>query len=325
MKLLKRSILFLMSLFTLVVNAQQTTDTSSVVKVDSVKYWKIITVTGFNFNQISLSNWATGGESSLSGKATINFDANYKKDKINFENNISLAYGIIGTEGSKIQKTDDKIDISSSLGLNAFGKWFYSTVINFKSQFDRGYKYPNDSTVISRFFAPAYLTVSLGLDYKPNDYLSFFFSPAAGKLIFVMDQDLADKGAFGVTPAVIDDSTGIVLVKGKNLKPEFGFNIIAKIEKEILKNVIVKSKLNLYNNYLDEDISNKWNIDVDWETSIHFKINKSLSTVLYIHLIYDHNVLIPEYEEIDGKKVKVAEGPKLQFKESFGIGLFFKF
>lgn len=325
MKLIKRLIMFSMSLFALVVNAQPTTDTLSVAEADSLKYWKIITETGFYFNQISLTNWATGGESSLSGKATINFDANYKKNKINFENNVSLTYGVIGIKGSKIRKTDDKIDISSSLGINAFGKWFYSTVINLKTQFDRGYKYPNDSTVISRFFAPAYLTVSLGLDYKPNDYLSFFFSPAAGKIIFVLDQDLADKGAFGVTSAVIDDSTGIVLVKGKNLKSEFGFNIIAKIEKEILKNVTIKSKLNLYNNYLDEDISNKWNIDVDWETNIHFTINKSLSTELYIHLIYDHNVLIPEYEEIEGKKVKVNEGPKLQFKESFGIGFFFKF
>jgi len=74
MKLMKRPIMFLMSLCVLVVNAQQTPDTSSVAKADSVKYWKITTVTGFNFNQISLSNWATGGESSLSGKATINFN-----------------------------------------------------------------------------------------------------------------------------------------------------------------------------------------------------------------------------------------------------------
>jgi hypothetical protein len=63
-----------------------------------------------------------------------------------------------------------------------------------------GYNYPDDSTKISDFFAPAYLVLALGLDYKPDAYFSVFLAPVTEKFTFVTDQVLSDAGAFGVTP-----------------------------------------------------------------------------------------------------------------------------
>lgn len=298
-------------------------DTSG-VRPDSIRFWKIKGKNSLHFNQMTLSNWASGGESSLAGKASVNLDIDYAKKNISFDNNINLMYGIIGYESNKVQKTDDKIEINNTLAFKASKKWWYSSMLNLRTQFSNGYKYPDDSTLISTFFAPAYLTLSLGMKYKPSDDCLLMLSPASGKFTMVLNQELADNGSYGVTPAVFD-TAGNLLEKGKNYKAEFGINVVFQLEKEIVKNITAKSKLNLYNNYLDEDINNRWNIDINWESNITFAVNDHISTDLYIHMIYDHNVDIPRYEQIDGKKTKVGEGPGLQFKESLGIGLSFNF
>ena len=295
---------------------------------DSTKFWSFETVSKLIFNQTSFTNWAAGGESSLSGKSELVFEAKYKKDNISFENDVNLAYGLMGFSGDnekiRIQKTDDKIDLSSTYGHKAFKHWYAGTVLNFKTQFANGFKYPDDSTLISGFFSPAYITLSLGFEYKPSKKFSLFLSPAAGKLILVLNQELADKGAFGVTPAEYDTS-GVIIKNGKKRKAEFGINIICKVKEEIFKNITGETKLVLYNNYLDDNLNNRWNIDIDWESKFDLKVNEHISTNLYFHCIYDHNILIPKYEVIDNKKTKVSESPKLQIHESFGIGFTFRF
>ncbi len=321
--------LFLTTIFSInsIANiSQDTTKLSS--SSDTTKFWSFETVSKLIFNQISLTNWAKGGESSLSGKSDLIFEAKYKKDNISFENDINLAFGLMGFKGDndkiKVQKTEDKIDLSSAYGYEAYKNWYVSTVFNFKTQFANGFKYPDDSTLISDFFSPAYFTLSFGFEYKPSKKLSLFMSPAAGKLILVLNQELANKGAYGVSPAKYDTS-GTMTQKGKKRKAEFGINIICKVKDEIFKNIIGETKLVLYNNYLDDNRNNRWNIDIDWETKFELKVNEHISTNLYFHSIYDHNVLIPEYEIIDNKKTKISEGPKLQIKESFGVGFTFKF
>ncbi len=312
-------------LMAIVVRANEKQDSTQKYIPDTLKAWKVQGTTALHFNQISLSNWSSGGESSLAGKGSAKFDIDYQKEKFTVDNNMDLVFGLIGQKGSKVQKTDDKINISSTFSYKAFENWSYSTYFNLKTQFANGYKYPDDSTLISSFFAPAFLTTSLGMKYKPSDEFLLILSPASGKFIFVMDQELANKGSFGVRPAIIDDSTGRVIRKGRNYKAEFGVNLVLKLNKEIFKNIRAESKLNLYNNYLDENVSNRWNIDLDWESNISFAVNDHVSTDLFLHMVYDHDTKIPEYEIKDGEKVKIGESPRLQFKESFGIGLNFKF
>ena len=290
---------------------------------DSLKSWRFNGKMDLSFNQIALSNWAEGGESTLAGISYAKFRANYEKKKFKSDNYLNLAYGLNWSKEQGFRKTEDRIDFGFSAGHIAFRKWYYTSALNLKTQFSEGYKYPDDSTLVSDFFAPANLYLSLGMEHQPNEYLSLFISPASGKFVFVTDQTLADKGAYGVAPAV-KDTAGNIIEEGSNLRAEFGVNFIFKFSKEILKNVDFDSKLNLYNNYMDEDPSNHWNIDIDWETAFNFRINSHMSSNLYVHLLYDHNTEIPTYEIIDGEKVEVGKGPKLQIKENFGIGLSIK-
>lgn len=292
---------------------------------DSLRPWVITCNNTLNFNQTHLSNWAEGGESSYAGTAYVNFQASLDRGKYSVDHQLNLAYGMLRTSSKKIRKTDDKIDFTSTFSYKAYKFWNYSTLVNFKSQFANGYKYPNDSTVVSTLMAPAYITLSLGMQYKPSKAFNLFISPAAGRFTLVMDQDLANSGAFGVTKAVYDtDSAHTMLRPGRKLKPEFGINVNVQYKRKIVDNVKVEGRLVLYNNYFDEDHSNRWNIDVNVETNIIFTINKYLSSNLRMNLIYDHNITISDYVWEGENKIKTGEGPRTQFKESFGIGINYK-
>lgn len=262
--------------------------------------WKNGGKFALNFSQSSLTNWAPGGQNSLALNSFFNYFADYAKDKSLWENRLDLAYGFLKEGEADIRKSDDKIDFSSKYGMKATQKLYYAALLTFKSQFSEGYNYPDDSVVISRFLAPGYLTVGLGMDWKPADYFSFFLSPATARWIIVTDDDLSNIGAYGVDP-------------GDKVRTEVGAMARLEFLKDILKNVNLKSKLELFSNYLDQP----QNVDVYWDNMFVMTINKYLSTSLNLTLAYDDNLRITDK---DGKT-----GPRTQFKEVFGIGLTYGF
>lgn len=296
----------------------------SMKKYDSTVFWKFEGRTRLNINTIVLSYWSDGGESSLTGAGSIDLSANYLKEKIKFENNFQSVLGVQVFQYSKTKKTEDKLNFSSILGLQFSEKWYYSFNTNFSTQYIQGFAYPNDSVVVSDFLAPGYLNMSLGIEYKPSKYLSLYASPLAGKITFVQNQNLANEGKYGVTPALVD-TLGNILVPGKTHKSEFGFSIIAKYKGKINKSIDLNTKLMLYNNYLDPEIANRWNVDVDWETWLDMAINKFLVANIYVRTIYDHNIKVPVFDVINGQRTKVGETVHLQTKQNFGMGLAFKF
>jgi hypothetical protein len=286
--------------------------------------WKKGGFTSLSFSQVSLSNWAAGGEDAFSGVFIVNLFSNYAKDKTVWDNSLDLAYGLIKSGDADVRKNEDKIDFNTKYGYKAFGKFFYSALLNFKSQFTAGYNYPDDSNVVSKFAAPAYITIALGLDYKPNDHFSAFLSPATGRYTLVTDQQLADAGAYGVDPAEFDIS-GHKTADGKNIRPEFGAYFRAKFQKDLVANFNLSTTLNLFDNYTDKRTANQTNVDVNWETMLTLKAGKWITTSLFTNLVYDDDIQLPTYETINGVKTVTGSGPKTQFKEVFGIGLSYKF
>ena len=59
------------------------------------KFWKFAAVTNMNFNQISFSNWAAGGENAFSGTAGFFPSLIYKKKNLTFESTGAFSYGMI--------------------------------------------------------------------------------------------------------------------------------------------------------------------------------------------------------------------------------------
>lgn len=290
----------------------------------SVRGWQAGGFFALNLNQVALTNWAAGGESALSSTALANGFLKYRRrDTAYFESVLDAGYGFITTQTQRLRKNEDKIELNSKYGRRAAGKFFYAGMLNFRTQFAPGFNFPDDSTVISNLMAPAFLSLALGLDYKPNDWFSAFLSPATGRATFVLDQTLADSGQFGVKRSVLD-ANGIVVTPGENVRWEFGAYLRVRFQKDIVKNVQVVSNLQLFNNYTDPIPEQRANIDVNWETLILIKANKWLTTSLFTNLIYDHDIQIPVTRTINGVEVP-GTGPRTQFKEVLGIGISFKF
>ena len=293
---------------------------------DFLLYSKFNGDIGVTLNQLAITHWAAGGESNGSGKITSKFTYQYNRKLFNYVVNGIFAYGMSNyTKDRRYEKSEDRCELSMTMTNNNNNNLSFTSIASLKTQFTNGYSYPNDSVPISRFFAPAYLTLSAGYNYNVKDFLSVYISPVAGKMTFVTDQRLADLGSYGVEAGywnVYDgDSTW---VKGKNLLSELGINILIKYKQEFRNNISVFSTLNLYNNYMDPNKSNRWNIDVDWETGIKFTINKQISAIINIHLIYDDNIKFTITEVVDGVEV-TKQSPILQFKESLGISFLYKF
>lgn len=296
-----------------------------VVFADTVKPWRYGGFGSLNFNQTSLSNWAGGGDNALSLTSLVSFYLRYRRANTAWDTNLDTGYGLLKQGDAVIRKNEDKVELNSKYGRLAFGKFYYAGLLNFRTQFAPGYDFPNDSVVISRGLAPAYLTLALGLDFRPNDYFTAFLAPVTGKFTFVTDQKLADAGAFGVAKAEYA-TDGITRLKaGENMRSEFGALLQVRFQKDIIKNVNLLTRLTLFNNYTNPDKTERGNVDVNYDALLTMKVNKYLASTLFAALVYDDDIDIPLYEKQNGVKVPVGAGPRLQFKEVLGVGLSYKF
>jgi hypothetical protein len=215
-----------------------------------------------------------------------------------------LGFGLVRQGNESARKSDDKIDISSKFGYRASKKWFYSGLFSFKSQFANGYDNPGEAVrkKISSFLSPGYLNLSLGMDYKPNDKFTALIAPVSGKVTLVFNDYLSSLGSFGV------DSS-------KTARAEFGGYLKFSYKDQIMKNILLDTKIDFFTNYLE----NPQYVDVNWDLLLKFTVNEYISATLITQLIYDRDILF-EPDEGTGDPE-----PRVQFKELFGIGLTYSF
>ncbi|MGE4287244.1 MAG: DUF3078 domain-containing protein [Salinivirgaceae bacterium] len=296
-------------------------------KTDTVEGWKKGAVIGINLTQTSLTNWSAGGQNSVAVGGVVSLFANYAKNQSVWDNSLDIGYGLMRQgKGTDFMKTDDKIDLLSKYGQKAGKGWYYSALLNFKTQMTDGKDYNSaDTATISRFLAPAYLLGAVGMDYKPNAYFSAFIAPLTGKLTIVNDQTLADAGAFGVDPAVYDGSN-LLIEHGAKSKREFGAYLRAIYSKndfkqELLKDVSFTTKVDLFTNYLKDPER----IDVSWETQIALKVNKYITVNINTHLLYDYDIKIEKDENNNGSIEADEIRDRVQFKEILAVGFSYKF
>lgn len=295
---------------------------------DTTKHWKSEGFIGINFSQTALHNWQGGGQDNISLNNVFDYQIVYKKGQHSWSNKIYGNYGLMRTGTDKLfKKNADQLMFISKYNLDAWNKYFfYSAMLDFRTQFAPGYNYQGDSIVgraISDFFSPAYLQLAFGLDYKPADYFSITFSPLAGKITFVSRQYLADAGAFGVDKAVYDPNTGQMIKPGRKVREEVGCRLTLKFKKNFNKLISWDAYLDLFSNYFH----NPQNIDVVFNSLITIKLNKIFTVTIIHQMLYDDDVKIIRDWNKDGKFDNPNDiyGPRLQMLSTFGIGIGFKF
>ena len=269
---------------------------------DTVKHaWKKGLVFSINVGQGTLSNWAAGGDDfSLTIATGMNFFGFYKKEKHSWDNTLDLNFGYVKTTSLGSRKNDDRFDILSKYGYALDKHLNIASAVNFRSQFFKGFTYKDTLKAFSsNLLSPAYLLVSLGLDYKPVKGLSIFFSPVTSRWILVMDDSLSKRGEYGVKP-------------GNHSLNELGSFATINYQKSFNKFVSYKGRLDLFSNYR----KNPKNIDVYMTNTLSAKVARVIAFSWSLDMIYDDDV------KIFGDK---KNSPALQIKSLIGIGFLMRF
>ncbi|MEQ9262925.1 MAG: DUF3078 domain-containing protein [Owenweeksia sp.] len=268
--------------------------------------WKSGAQFNLQLNQAAYSNWQAGGVNSVAGNVLFNAFADYDNGgDWSWYNNVNMAYGL-NFQDTIFSKTDDRFEFESRVDRKLSKDWNASALLNFRTQFSNGYETAGvreDTTKISAFLAPAYTLLGVGFTYKPDKKFTAFISPLTMKVTSVYDTRLSNMGAFGVDT-------------GSNNRFEVGGYVNIGYKTPLGKNIELKSKLDLYSNYLD---GNYKFVDVNGEVIIFMKVNDYISASLAFNLIYDHDILF----DTDGDGT--PEGPRTQFREVLGVGFSYNF
>lgn len=260
---------------------------------------------GFNFANVGLSNWAAGGENSIS-LGTVYYTKYTKvKGPVKWVHQVDFNLGGAKVGEQSFRKTDDNVILASAYSHKFKPKWAYSAVGIFRTQLLIGNNFaadPNNpggeiATKISNFMAPGYLNINLGLTYDLNDKFTAQLAPAAGKITFVMDDELAARGDFGVTP-------------GENIRYEFGNNILLRLNLPIAENITFKGSANFFTNY-----ETFGNVDTNLDMLLVAKVNSWFNASAGLTLIYDDDILIDQGDGTSSREI--------QFKHVINMGLNF--
>ncbi|MGC4101178.1 DUF3078 domain-containing protein [Ferruginibacter sp.] len=263
----------------------------------SHKAWKRGGMYRFNLGQGTLSNWAAGGDDfSININTTLNLYASHKKNKFNWDNSLDLALGFLKTTTLGTRKNDDRIDLVSKYTYSINKKTTVGVLGNVRTQFFNGYSYSTTAPKVfsSGFMSPGYVLTSLGMDYKPKKEISMFVSPLTSRWIIVKNDSLAGKASYGVDT-------------GKNVINQLGAFATVNYQKELVKNITYKSRLDMFSNYK----RNPWNVDVYMTNILAVKIFKMLSFNWSFDLIYDDDTRIFGPDK---------DAPALQLKSIIGAG-----
>lgn len=292
-------------------------------------YWKKGGSLAINFNNTSLTNWAAGGQSSVSLGSIIDLYANYNKGKDSWVNTLNWAAGAsrLGDNTNLIKKSDDLFILFSKYRRNVKENWGFAAFAELRTQLLEGGSFGTYGTnadgsdllldgkrefrsqdYISHLLSPGYLTTSIGWEYSPNENFYLHATPLSGRATFLADDKLA-----GLRP-----SYGLEL--DQKYKFQLGALVRTGWKTKVMDNVDFSTTLQLFSPY-----EKFGNIDVTWETLTSFKINKFLSTTFATQLLY-FDASLPKIEqvEVNGVKTDVAKHG-IQFKHVLNIGFLAKF
>lgn len=289
--------------------------------VKEVPKWVLSNRASIDISEVTFVNWSSGGSNSISGLLGFKSSYNFIGDNFYWKNRGEARYGMNKQESQNLRKTEDLIELNSSMGYrkDSLTNWFFSAHFNFKSQFTNGYKYPDREREISKFMAPGYMFIGGGAEYgKDMEKFSFYFSPLTVKTTFVLDEDLSNSGAFGVDPAIYDED-GNLVKSGQRMRNEVGILVTHFFETEMFENINISTRLSLYTDY----IQSFGNVDVDWLVNFDFKVNQYVKASLTSHLRYDDDIKTTTATEVEGEYVE--SGARVQWKQLLGIGVAFNF
>mgnify|MGYP003583000114 CR=1 FL=1 len=246
-----------------------------------INYWKTKATVGINANQASFSdNWKGGGTNSIAIGALLNHKAEYSKESYSYTSEVILQYGKVKNKDQLQKKTNDRIYWDNKAAVQLSKNWYFFASLSFESQFDKGFSYSKDANgnevakILSKFMSPGYLTESLGFEYKPSKVFSTRIGTGTARQTFVLDTTIyrTNPKNFGVEV-------------GRKIRNDLAFQVVSNLEKEIIKNTILKAKYNMFIPY--DDVKET---DHRLDVVVTSKLNRFLNVSLTGVILYDKDM-----------------------------------
>ena len=230
-----------------------------------------------HFTQAYISpNWYQGGENNLNILADVKWTCNLNQEvhpNWLFNNLVQYKLGVSTAHADSLRNyaiNEDNFLFTSQLGYKAVKHWYYSAMLQFKTQFFNNYK-ENTRDMTAAFLSPGELNLGLGMtyEYKSKDGDKVFtlaIAPFSYNLKICRNITDIDPTTFGIKA-------------GHHTKSDFGSNVEAKLMMKLGPNITWNSRLYVFTNY-------KY-VQGDFENTFDFTITKYLTTKIFVHLRYD--------------------------------------
>jgi hypothetical protein len=248
-------------------------------------------------------NWYQGGNSYLAFLGNFLWDVqlnNVYHPKLIFQSTVSYKLGINSTPDDECHKysvSQDQFQYNLKTGYKAVHNWYYSFLMQFKTQFLHSYA-ANSMTRTAAFLSPGELNLGLGMTYsKENEKKTLKFSASISPLSYNLKtciDDLVDHAQFGIKP-------------DRKWLNEIGSNAELNFYAQLWGNTTYTTRLFLFSDYKM--------FQTDWENTLNFQFSRLFSTQIYAHLRYDTSA----DQKIDRK------WKKLMFKEILSVGISYTF
>lgn len=269
--------------------------------------WTYDATAGLNASQAAYRNWEEGaGTNTLALSAGIFGKAEKRGARWIQLHELQLDFGIINQEEQEVRKSEDLIQLNTSLRYDGEGFFhiFNPTIAgNLRTQFAQGFDYtgnpfdgepgatPEQEALTapvqtSAFFSPAFITESLGLTYEPYRNVTVRFG-AASKQTVVNNPDF--RILYGVDP-------------DKVARIEGGAELAISADRMLAENIRYRSQFNAF--YAVNQTENP--PDARWQNTITLTVNDWLSTDLEFVALFDEDIT-----------------SKVQLKETISVGINF--
>ncbi len=306
--------------------------------------WKRGAGIGLDFAQLLQINPRQGaGQNRVGFGSATTYFANYTGKRNSWENQAAWQFGMqrfgsgiitqaSGTSKVPFQKSLDELRFNSKYGqsIKQDSKLYFAGMLNFLSQMTPTYQgndaYPGnfisdvfgEDRLQSKLFSPATLQFSIGLDYKPSEKFSLYYSPLGAKFIIVGNDRIAALGVHG--NPVVRNEAGMV-TSFENVDSQLGSTVRLGFADSFKDGkVTFTSNMLLFSNYLN----NPKNIDVDWNSALGYTLFKNFQLQMLLNVFYDDDMLmqITDYDAPGGvsglgKRVSLTQQILLSYAKTF--------
>ncbi|QNL50718.1 DUF3078 domain-containing protein [Olivibacter sp. SDN3] len=277
-----------------------------------INYWRNWTTFSINANQATFSdNFNNGGVNSISLGSMFNTKWDYTRDNKTFISEMDLRYGVVQNENQLSRKSQDRIWWDNKFSLKFAPKWGFFAALTFETQFDVGWRYENRAGVdtrvqrISNFMAPGYLTQSLGLEYKPDQFSSIRFGTGTARQTFVLD----DEVLLPESPLDLPPEARFGVPFPGTFRNELAFQILATTDRDLSSMLHLKAQYEFFANY-EEFRNARHRLDA----ILTARVSRVISVMFNATLLYDP-LQIPDQTFAN----------TLQRSQLIGIGISYKF